>query len=167
MIVCGSGFTGSCVGRKYGIECADKWYEHVPQHNATQRVCENGTGEVAIWWDKTVMTGVAVSHNRPDVIVINMTKKKWTLVDFSVPLDKNVLSKENEKIEKYSFLAREVRRIYGVSTKIVPLVIGALGTVPRRLGGFLEELGIPDVRGCMQTTALLGTVRILKDVLSL
>ena len=148
--------------RKYGIECADKWYEHVPAG-----VCENGTGEVEIWWDKTVMTGVAVSHNRPDVIVIDRAKKKWTLIDFSVPLDKNVLSKENEKIEKYSFLAREVRRIYGVSTKIVPLVIGALGTVPRRLGGYLEELGIPDVRGCMQTTALLGTVRILKDVLSL
>ncbi len=30
--------------RKYGIECAGKWYEHVPGS-----VCRNGTGEVEIW----------------------------------------------------------------------------------------------------------------------
>ena len=147
--------------RRYGIECAKRWYEHVPASVCVNEMC------VEIWWDRTVLTGRAVKHNRPDVIVIDRGKKTWTLVDFSVPLDKNIVSKENEKIEKYGILAREVRRIYRVSTKIVPVVVGALGTIPRRLGGFLKELGIPDVRGSMQTTAVLGTVRILKDVLSL
>ena len=96
----------------------------------------NEVGDVEIWWYRTVLTGRAVKHNRPDVIVIDRGKKTWTLVDFSVPLDKNIVSKENEKIEKYGILAREVRRIYRVSTKIVPVVVGALGTIPKRLGGF-------------------------------
>ena len=57
--------------------------------------------------------------------------------------------------------------MYKVNTEIIPIVIGALGTVPKRLPRYLRELGIPDVIGCMQVTALLGTTRILKNVLSL
>jgi hypothetical protein len=147
--------------RKYEIECASKWYEHVPAS-----VCRNGTGDVEIWWDRTVETGRRMAHNRPDVVVINRRERKWTLVDFSVPLDKNVLSKENEKLLNYAPLAQEVRRMHRVSTTIVPVIMGCLGTVPKRLKSYLEELGVPDVIGCMQTTALLGTVRILKNVLS-
>ncbi len=147
--------------RKYGIECAARWYEHVPAS-----VCRNGTGDVEIWWDVTVETVGRIAHNRPDVVIINRREKKWTLVDFSVPLDKNVLSKENEKLLKYAPLAQEVRRVHKVTTSIVPVVMGCLGTVPKRLSGYLRELGVPDVIGCMQTTALLGTARILKNVLS-
>ncbi len=93
--------------KKYGIECAGKWYEHVPGS-----VCRNGTGDVEIWWDRTVETGRRLAHNRPDVVVINRRERKWTLVDFSVPLDKNVLTKENEKLLNYTPLAQEVRRLY-------------------------------------------------------
>ena len=46
-------------------------------------------------------------------------------------------------------------------------MIGALGTVPKRLPRYLKELGIPDVIGSMQMTVLLGATRILKNVLSL
>ena len=147
--------------RKYGIQCAGKWYEHVPAS-----VCRNEADEVEIWWDRTVETARRLAHNRPDVVVINRRERKWTLVDFSVPLDKNVLSKENEKLLNYAPLAQEVRRMHRVSTTIVPVVMGCLGTVPKRLSGYLGELGVPDVIGCMQTTALLGTARIFKNVIS-
>ena len=76
-------------------------------------------------------------------------------------------AREDEKIEKYSQLASEIRAIYKVKTECIPIVIGALGTVPKRLLGFLKDLGIPDVIGCMQTCALLGSQRILKNVLSI
>ena len=82
-------------------------------------------------------------------------------------MDQNVDSKEGEKTGKYSDLAREIRKDYKVHTEIVPVVLGALGTVPKTLAGNLRRLGIPDVIGCLQTTALLGTVRILKNVLSI
>ena len=76
-------------------------------------------------------------------------------------------AREDEKKGKYSQLASEIRAIYKVRTECIPIVIGALGSVPKRLLGFLKDLGIPDIIGCMQTCALLGSQRILKNVLSI
>ena len=70
-------------------------------------------------------------------------------------------------MEKYSTLATEIRSTYRVQTETIPIVIGALGTVPKGLPGFLKSLGISDVVGCMQTCALLGSQRILKNALSI
>ena len=108
-----------------------------------------------------------VEHNRPDVVVIEKRARKWTLIDFSVPMDQNVVKKEIEKCENYAPLAREIRKDYKVHSEIVPVVIGALGTVPKGLAGNLKKLGVPDVLGCLQTSALLGTVWIIKNVLSI
>ena len=82
-------------------------------------------------------------------------------------MDINVVKKEGEMVEKYKPLAQEIRKIHKVQTDIIPIVIGALGTVPKRFPGYLKKLGVPDVIGCMQKTALLGTRRILMNVLSL
>ena len=99
--------------------------------------------------------------------MVDKANQKWTIVDFCVPWDGNVKTREDEKKVKYSELAKEIRAIYKAKTECIPIVIGALGTVPKRLLGFLKDLGIPDVIGCMQTCALLGTQRILKNVLSI
>ena len=88
-------------------------------------------------------------------------------MDFAVPWDKNVVAKEEEKFTKYSPLAREVRNLYRVRTRVVPLVVGCLGVVSGRLAGWLKELGVPDVLGGMQTSAVIGTTLILQKVLSL
>ena len=82
-------------------------------------------------------------------------------------MDKNVATKEVEKVDRYTPLAQEIRKIHKVKTEIVPVVIGALATVPKRLHGYLNQLGIPDVIGSMQVGVLLGTTRILKNVISL
>ena len=108
-----------------------------------------------------------MEHNRPDITVLDHTSKYWTFVDFSVPWDRNIQLKEDEKIERYSPLAKEIRKMHGVSTSVVPLVIGSLGVVSSRLEGFLKELGIPDVVGGMQASAVIGTTLILQKVLSL
>ena len=57
--------------------------------------------------------------------------------------------------------------MHKVNTEIIPIAIGALGTVPKRLPRYVKELGIPNVIGSMQMTVLLGKSRILKNVLSL
>ena len=89
--------------------------------------------------------------------------EKWYLFTW----DGNVKAREDEKMEKYSTLSTEIRSTYRVQTESILIVIGALGTVPKRLSGFLKSLGIPDVIGCMQTCALLGSQRILKNALSI
>ena len=108
-----------------------------------------------------------MEHNKPDLVIVDKVNKKWTLIDFSVPWDGNVKIKEDEKTERYGPLATEIRSVYKVRTEIIPIIVGALGTIPKRLPGYLKSLGVPDVIGCLQTSALLSTQRILKNTLSL
>ena len=148
--------------QKYGVKCSERWYEEVPD---PIRKSENGKFE--IWWDKSVETTKRMDHNRPDVIVIDKDKKDWTLVDFSVPWDKNVIVKEDERINNYSPLTHEIRKLHKVKTRIVPVVVGALGVVSKRFSGYLKQLGIPDVLGCLQISTIVGTTIILRKILSL
>ena len=147
--------------RKFGIECASKWYDHVPS-----RVSKTKDGLYELFWDRKIV-GCGVEFNKPDLVIVDQVNKKWTIVDFCIPWDGNVKAREDEKKEKYSPLAEKIRSIYKVKTETIPIVIGALGTVPKRLPGFLHDLGVPDVIGCMQTCALLGSQRILKNTLSI
>ena len=50
---------------------------------------------------------------------------------------------------------------------IVPIVLGALGTVPAKLSESLEKLEIEDVTGSLQNAVLLSTTAILRRVLNL
>ena len=57
-------------------------------------------------------------------------------------------------------------KMHRVSTKIVPIVLGGLGTVPKSLLGNLTKLGIPDIIGGLQTSVLIGTHNLLRKVLN-
>ena len=54
------------------------------------------------------------------------------------------------KIERYQDLAFEVRKMHRVEVIVVPLVIGALGTVPKEFAKWQEYLGISDIVGRAQ-----------------
>ena len=49
--------------------------------------------------------------------------------------------------------------------EVVPVVVGALGAVSKRLDTWLDKLGITIKTGFLQKKALLGTARILRKVL--
>ena len=123
-------------------------------------------GKYEIWWDKKVTTATVTEHNRPDVVVIDREKKIWTLVDFSVPFDANVIIKDDEKITRYEKLRSAISREYGVTARVIPIIVGALGVVSNRLAGYLKRLDIPDVIGGLQTSAIIGTSAILRKVLN-
>ena len=148
--------------KKYGIPVANKWYEHVPQV-----VTERADGKIKVYWDKPIKTDRKVKNNRPDVVVVDYESQTWYIVDFAVPMDHGVKTKEDDKVDTYMDLAAEVRRQFRVKTVIVPIVVGALGTVPQRLEKYLEKLEIPDIIGSMQTAVLLSTSAILRRVLNL
>ena len=83
-------------------------------------------------------------------------------MDIAVPGDSNILQKETEKCEKYQDLAREIQRIWKSRTKVVPVVLGVLGSVSKKLAGYLEQLGIKNRTRTMQKSALLGSAHILR-----
>ena len=53
------------------------------------------------------------------------------------------------------------------NVKVVPVVIGALGSVTKDFDNWMEKLEVPSNVGPIQKTALLGTARILRRVLEL
>ena len=84
----------------------------------------------------------------------------------SIPGDERaLLAKETEKIEKYDELRRELERLWKVKAKVVPIIVGALGTVTRNLNSYLKEIGVNVTIQLIQKSALLGTARILRKVL--
>ena len=57
--------------------------------------------------------------------------------------------------------------MYGVDTRLVSAVVGSLGVVSSRLGGYLNKLGIQDVVHWLQTSAIVGTANILRKTLNI
>ena len=70
-----------------------------------------------------------------------------------------------EKLSKYGGLRVELERMWGVKAEIVPVIVGGLGAVTKNLADYLAKIpGTPDLHMC-QKICLLGSKRILTDVL--
>ena len=102
---------------------------------------------------------------RPDLIIINKRKRICKIVDFAVAADHRIKLKKCEKNYKYLDLARELKKFGNKKVSIVPIVIGAFGTVTQGLLKGLEDLEVDVPVETIQTTALLKTARILRRVL--
>ena len=76
--------------------------------------------------------------------------------------------KELEKVEKYQLLKDEIAQVWCMRKVIVILVgIGALGAVSVNFKEYIKRIGVNVKLEVIQKTALLGTAKILKKVLSL
>ena len=69
--------------------------------------------------------------------------------------------------EKYQDLGRELQKIWNVKVKIIPLVVGSLGPIPKQFGNRLKQIRITAGTTQVQKTVLLGTARILRKVLDI
>ena len=57
-------------------------------------------------------------------------------------VNNRIKEKEKDKIEKYQDLGRELQKIWNVKVKIIPLIVGSLGTLPKQFGNRLKQIGI-------------------------
>ena len=73
--------------------------------------------------------------------------------------------KECEKKDKYLDPARGLKKLWNMKVTIIPIVIGAFGTVTKGLLKGLEDFEVSGRVETIQTTALLKTARILRRVL--
>ena len=102
------------------------------------------------------------------IITIDKKERKGIILDIAVPADVRVGEKEREKVEKHQDLKREIGRLWKLKmVGVVPVVIGALGSVSKGFDRWIEKLGIPLNVGIMRNPALLGTARILRKVLEM
>ena len=131
---------------------------HQPEGVVGYEKCE-------IFWDMTVQCDHTVEARRSDIVVFEKESNKAIIVDIVPSWDHRMYEKEGEKIEKYQDLKREIGRLWGVThLEVVPVVVGALGVVSKRLDLWLEKLGVTIRTGLLQKTALLGRARILRKL---
>ena len=60
-----------------------------------------------------------------------------------------------------------MQKLWNVKATVIPIVVGALGTVSEELEDHLKTIAIPIVISCLQTAALIGTDFMLRRVLGI
>ena len=118
-------------------------------------------------WDFSIQTDHVIEARRPDLVVVEMKERSCRIIDCAVPGDSRIKEKEKDKIEKYQDLGSELQRIWNVKVKIIPLVVGSLGAIPKQFGNRLKQICIIGGTAQVQKTVLLGTARILRKVLGI
>ena len=77
------------------------------------------------------------------MFAVNKGERKC-IIGIAVPGDGRVSDKEKEKMEEYQNLKREIKEIWNMrSVIVVPLIVGALGSITKKLDEWLEKLDIP------------------------
>lgn len=122
-------------------------------------------GQWRLMWEFPVPTDLPLQHNRPDLIIRDDESGSALLVDASVPLDHNIRKKAARKRLDYGPLCLELKRLWRIECRVVPVIIGALGTHEPELGDMLTLFGEARV-ATVQQLALCGTARILRQVLA-
>ena len=106
-----------------------------------------------------------IPNNKPDIIIRDNEKGTCMLIDVAISGDRNVSKKEAEKILKYKDLTIEIQRMWNVKTNVIPVIIGATGTISKTFRKYVSNIpGNHEVKK-LQKTAILGTAHILRKVL--
>ena len=98
-------------------------------------------------------------------LAVTPVKKKHQLTLFAFLPDPRIILKESEKKYKYLELARELKKLWNMKETIILIVIGAFGTVTKRLWKGPEDLVVGGRVVTIRITALLRTAKILRSAL--
>jgi len=121
--------------------------------------------KVTILWNQQVQKDRTIPNNKPDIIIRDNEKGTCVLIDVAISGDRNVVKKEAEKILKYKDLTIEIQRMWNVKTKVIPVIIGATGTISKSFRKYVSNIpGKHEVKE-LQKTAILGTAHILRKEL--
>jgi hypothetical protein len=74
------------------------------------------------------------------------------LIDVAIAGDRNVIKKEADKILKYKDLTIEIQGMWNVKTKVIPVIIGATGTISKTFRKYVSNiLGNHEVKELQKT----------------
>jgi len=60
-------------------------------------------------WDFSIRTDHDIEARRPDLLITDKKEKNCQILDVAIPDDGRVRAKEEEKVEKYQDIAKEIR----------------------------------------------------------
>ena len=123
----------------------------------------------SVEWDAQISLGFLVANlcqtTRPSDIKKQTNKKIYCIVDFTILADHKVKLKEGETRDRYLYLLRKLIWLLNVKVAVIPVVVGALGTIPKGLVKGQEDLEIRVQEETIQITSLIRSVRIPRKVL--
>ena len=99
--------------------------------NNPEVVLENETYQLL--WDFDIQTDHLMPVRRPDRTIVDKKDRTCRTVDFAFPMDHRVKLKESKKSDKYLDLARELKKLWNMKVTVIPIVIGTLSTITKRL----------------------------------
>ena len=122
--------------------------------------------KATILWDSPIITDRHVCCNKPDIVIQEKKSDRWQIIDVAIPSDYNIQKKATEKMSKYVGLQIECQGLWNKKVEVIPVIIGATGIVDKNIKKYGGR-----IPGChniysLQRSAILGTVHILRKVLS-
>jgi len=94
------------------------------------------------------------------IIIITICGNKkgtCTLINVTISGDRNLIKRESEKILKHKDLRTEIQRMWNVTAKVKPVIIGTTGTISKSPRQYLSNLPGKDEIKELQKTAIFGT----------
>ena len=147
--------------KKNELEHCEKWYDH-----AREGAVENE--EIKVLWDINIQCDNLIEARRPDLIVIDKKEQKGIIIDIVVPANVRVEEKRKEKKGKYQVLKKEIKRLWKLrNVEIVPVVIGARGSVSAEFDWWMGKLGITTCTARLWNSLLLGCCPLTYDLNSI
>jgi hypothetical protein len=89
--------------------------------------------------EPTVRTDGNIINNKPDSIIRDNKHGTCLSIDAAISGGRNVIRKEAEKILKYKDVKIEIQRMWNVKARVIPVVIGATGTISKSLQRVPEQ----------------------------
>jgi len=78
------------------------------------------------------------------------------LIDVAISGDRNVIKEEAENILKYKDLTIEIECMWNVKAKVIPVIIGANGTISKSFRKYLSNIPEKHEVKELQKTAVLA-----------
>ena len=119
-----------------------------------------------ILWDFGLVTTHNHPSNRPDIVLYDFHQQEIFFIEISCPADINVLTKEDEKINKYCSLAADFHQMYNMPVTIIPVVLGCTGVASSHCLQFLKKIPGFTLKlfGHLQKAVLIGTSQVLRTI---
>ena len=147
--------------QKYGFEAHDVSWKHKPQP-----FLENQHAKIT--YDAPIPAARHITDGavRPDIVVLDKHTRRGYIIDVCVPNDYGLARQEREKVTKYQDLKNDMKDTYGYEPiDIIPVVIGATGTMKRNLQRYIQLLPCKITSLELQIEVVRETTSMLKRAL--
>ena len=148
---------------KYNKDLITERHDYVTKKIAKELLRNRPT--VKIWKERSWRTGSEIL--RPDITMVD--GDNCTIIEVTIPYETSeeyINQRKRQKVEKYEQLIKMqdgLRQVDCTSGQVIPVVIGALGTITAAINQDLKTLKLSCIKDALQMMISTGSVNILNS----